>query len=303
MASLKEIKSRILSIKTTRQITSAMKMISSAKLHKAQKDISDLYPYHLKLNQILCNLIEYETRDEQKWVIPFSTIKEVKKVLLVAVSSNSSLCGAFNTNVAKRLASITAEYQEKGVKVAVMPVGKIIKEHLPQNVEVLKDDFNGFVDKPSYDVIMKYADSMAYSFDNGDYDKIEFIYHHFKSSASQVLIRETYLPFIQKEIPLLSVGEDVGSMKEHKPDYEVNYLIEPDRQTLIKAIVDKVIRFKLYTVFMDSIASEHAARTIAMQVATDNADQLLQELNIQYNKSRQQSITNELLDIIGGSVE
>ena len=303
MISLKEIKTRIQSVNSTRQITSAMKMVSSAKLHKAQKIINDFYLYEEKLNQILTNFLEFELReDENHSFTPFSEEREVKKVTIVAISSNNSLCGAFNSHIIKSLEKTIEAYSCLGSEnIHVIPVGKKISEYAKRLPNVYSESLDGFVHKPKYEPIANFADFLSKQFLEAATDRVELIYHHFKTAGTQLLMRETYLPFhIESAIQLVKESADE---ENNNPRYLTNYLIEPDPQELIDELIPKVIRLKLYTVLLDSLAAEHAARSIAMQIATENADVLLQSLKVQYNKSRQQVITNELLDIIGGSVQ
>lgn len=289
MASLKEIKSRIQSVKSTQKITSAMKMVSSAKLRKAQKQIESFYPYEQKLTHILNNFLSAE---EENTSI-FAEQRDVKRVAIVAFSSNSSLCGSFNSNVAKKLTAAVENYKHLGKEnILIFPIGKKISQSVKKLGFSVDEIFDEMADKPSYKASQELANRLMDMFLNNEVDKVEFIYHHFKSKSSQVLEENTFLPI---ELDKLAETDDV------KTKLIPNYLVEPDRKTIINELIPKVIRLKLFTALLDSAASEHAARTIAMQIATDNADDLLQELNLQYNKSRQQAITNELLDIIGGS--
>ena len=299
MISLKEVKTRIQSVSSTRQITSAMKMVSSAKLHKAQKTIGDFYLYQTKLNQILHHFLEFEHREEGNHsFIPFSDERELKKVTIVAVSSNNSLCGAFNSHVIKALETTIEEYAYLGEEnIQVIPIGKKVCDYARRFPNVYEKSLDEFVNKPTYAAIASFADVLSNRFLKGETDRVEIIYQHFKSAATQLLTRETYLPFhIEKNHdPVDEDSQDV--------DYHINYIIEPNPQELIDELIPKVIRLKLFTVILDSMAAEHAARTVAMQIATENADILLQSLKVQYNKSRQQVITNELLDIIGGTIQ
>jgi F-type H+-transporting ATPase subunit gamma len=299
MITLKEVKTRIQSVGSTRQITSAMKMVSSAKLHKAQKTIGDFYLYQTKLNQILKNFLAYEIHEIANHSLsPFSEEREIKKVTIVAFSSNNSLCGSFNANVIKKLEKTMEEYASLGAEnMHVIPIGKKVRDYAKRFPNVYDQPLDEFVQKPVYGTIAGFADRLVRQFVDGETDRVEFIYQHFKSVANQVLTRETYLPFpIEREAP--SSDEEIGDL-----GYQVNYIIEPGPQELIDELIPKIIRLKLYTVLLDSMAAEHAARTVAMQIATENADILLQSLKVQYNKSRQQVITNELLDIIGGAVQ
>jgi len=284
MASLKEIKSRIQSVKSTQKITSAMKMVSSAKLRKAQKTIENLFPYEQKLNGLLNNFLSAEEDN----VSVYAETREVKRVAIVVFSSNSSLCGSFNTNVSKRLSQTIDKYRTLGVEnILVYPVGKKVAKASRKTGFEPQSNFDSMADKPSYSAALTLADDIMSMFKNKDIDCVELIYHHFKSKSTQVMIEETYLPIQLKPAEKGTVAPD--------------YIVEPDRETIMSELIPKVLRLKIYTALLDSNASEHAARTMAMQTATDNASDLLQDLSLQYNKSRQQAITNELLDIIGGS--
>ena len=284
MASLKEIKSRIQSVKSTQKITSAMKMVSSAKLRKAQKTIENLFPYEQKLNGLLNNFLSAEEDN----VSVYAETREIKRVAIVVFSSNSSLCGSFNTNVSKRLTQTIDKYRALGVEnILIYPVGKKVAKASRKTGFEPQSNFDSMADKPSYSAALTLADDIMNMFKNKDIDCVELIYHHFKSKSTQVMIEETYLPIQLKPAEKGTVAPD--------------YIVEPDRETIMSELIPKVLRLKIYTALLDSNASEHAARTMAMQTATDNASDLLQDLSLQYNKSRQQAITNELLDIIGGS--
>ena len=286
MASLKEIKSRIQSVRSTQKITSAMKMVSSSKLRKAQKQIESFYPYEQKLTQILTNFLSAE--EESSSV--YADVKEVKRVAIVAFSSNSSLAGSFNSNVIKRLTAAVNEYNYLGKEnILIFPIGKKIAQAVKKMGFSVPEHFEEMAEKPTYQAVQKLANRLMAMFVEHQVDKVDLIYHRFKSKSSQLLIQETYLPVS------LHLAEEEQSI------IHANYLVEPNRADIVSELIPKVLRLKLYTALLDSVASEHAARTIAMQIATDNADDLLQELNLQYNKSRHQAITNALLDIIGGS--
>lgn len=286
MATLKEIKSRIQSVQSTQKITSAMKMVSSAKLRKAQKQIENFYPYEQKLYQILTNFL---SSDEDNSTI-FAENRDIKRVAILALSSNSNLCGSFNSNVAKKLAATIESYKDLGKEnILVVPIGKKISQAVKKMGFPIENNFDSLSDKPDYKTAQELADNLMEMFRSQKVDKVEIIYHQFKSRSSQLLINDTILP----------VSLDLREEK-HSGLQQI-YIVEPDRKVIMTDLIPKVIQLKLYTALLDSNASEHAARTIAMQIATDNADDLLQELNLQYNKSRQQAITNELLDIIGGS--
>jgi len=284
MASLKEIKTRIHSVKSTQKITSAMKMVSSAKLRKAQKTIENLLPYEARLNLLLNNFLS----SDEDAASSYAEQRDVKRVAIVVFSSNSSLCGGFNTNVAKRLTLKIANYQALGYQnILVFPVGKKVTKVCRKIGIEPQGDFEMMADKPSYSLSQELAEQIINLFISKEVDKVELIYHHFKSKSSQVLTDEILLP-----IPVTP---------SEKGAVVLNYIVEPDQFSILDRLIPTVLRLKIYTALLDSNASEHAARTMAMQIATDNADDILQELSLLYNKSRQQAITNELLDILGGS--
>ena len=289
MASLKEVKTRINSVQSTRKITSAMKMVASAKLHKAQGAIENMLPYQRKLNKILTNFLSADLPVES----PFCVERPVKRVAIVAFSSNSSLCGAFNANVLKMFLQTVGEYRELGQdNILIYPVGKKIEEAVKKLGFFPQGSYQKLAGKPSYDEAAALAKLLMELFLEKNIDRVELIYHHFKSMGVQELLRERYLP-----IDLSAVQND-----EERGGVVNDYIIEPSAAQLIADLIPQVLSQKIFTAALDSNASEHAARTLAMQIATDNANELIQELTKQYNKTRQQAITNELLDIVGGSM-
>lgn len=298
MASLKEVKTRINSVKSTRKITSAMKMVASAKLHKAQGAIENMLPYERKLNKILTNFLSADLPVES----PYIKAREVKRVAIVAFSSNTSLCGAFNANVIKMLLQTVGEFRTLGQdNILIFPVGKKVDEAVKRLGFQPQETSPTLSDKPSYQEASELAHRLMKMYVSGEIDRVELIYHHFKSMGVQILLRETYLP-----IDLTRVVDEEEKQKEEEVqggDIANDYIIEPSAEELIANLIPTVLSQKLFTAAVDSNASEHAARTLAMQVATDNANELIQDLTKQYNKSRQQAITNELLDIVGGSMQ
>ena len=289
MASLKEVKGRIATVNNTRKITSAMKMVASAKLHKAQGAITNMLPYERRLHGLLTNLLSGGD------ILSWNTPREVKRVVLVVFSSNSSLCGGFNANVIKHACAWLDEHKALGIEnILVYPVGKKVADALLKQGYSVQGDYQHMADKPSFAEASVLAQQLMDMFEKGEVDRVELLYNHFKSTASQILTHEVYLPF-------LSSHEEKLSDEESRTE-EIDYILEPSREELLTMLLPKVLRMKLYTALLDSNASEHAARTMAMQIATDNADELLQELTLMYNKTRQQAITNELLDIVGGSM-
>lgn len=319
MPSLKEIKGRIASVNSTRKITSAMKMVASSKLHHAQQMIENMLPYENMLERILRSFLASEADAHTV----FSEVRPVKHVAFVVYSSNSSLCGGFNANVTKMLHAAVEEYSALGKEnILVYPVGRKIAEQVQKMGLKSAGDFTELADKPNVAQCIDIARELGEKFLKGEIDRIELIYHHFKSAGSQILQRKTFLPIDVNE----AIGQDNDRDLSHKtvtPEMQEylrknakeeekkkieskplndNFIVEPDMDTVLKTLIPKLAHLMLYTALLDSNASEHAARMVAMQTATDNADELLRVLNLQYNKSRQQAITNELLDIVGGSV-
>lgn len=296
MASLKEVKNRINSVKSTRQITSAMKMVASAKLHKAQGRILNMYPYQQKLNEILTNFLGTDIVVES----PYIETRPVSKVAIVVFSSNSSLCGAFNANVVKKFEQTVEEYRSLGKEnILIYPVGRKIEETVRKMGYATQGSYQVMANKPNYQEAYQLADELMKAFAEGKVDRIVLVYHHFKSTGSQILLSENYLP-----LDLQQMAADVAMHPDRKHmGFNNDYIVEPSVGELIAGLLPKVLSQKIFTVLQDSNASEHAARMMAMQTATDNANELIQDLTLQYNKTRQQAITNELLDIIGGSLK
>ena len=298
MASLKEVKTRINSVKSTRKITSAMKMVASAKLHKAQGAIDNMLPYQKKLNKILTNFLSADLPIES----PYVQEREVKRVAIVVFSSNTSLCGAFNANVIKMMMQTIGEFRTLGQdNILIFPVGKKVDEAAKRMGFKPQEVSPTLSDKPTYQEAAELAHRLMDLYVAGEVDRVEIIYHHFKSMGVQILLRETYLPINLTNV----VSEEDRENEEEVQENEIanDYIIEPNAEELIASLIPTVLSQKIFTAAVDSNASEHAARTLAMQVATDNANELIQDLTKQYNKSRQQAITNELLDIVGGSMK
>ena len=298
MASLKEVKTRINSVKSTRKITSAMKMVASAKLHKAQGAIENMLPYQKKLNKILTNFLSADLPIES----PYVQEREVKRVAIVVFSSNTSLCGAFNANVIKMMMQTIGEFRTLGQdNILIFPIGKKVDEAVIRMGFKPQETSPTLSDKPTYQEAAELAHRLMDMYVAGEVDRVEIIYHHFKSMGVQILLRETYLPIDMTNV----VSEEDSMNKEEVEEHEIanDYIIEPNAEELIASLIPTVLSQKIFTAAVDSNASEHAARTLAMQVATDNANELIQDLTKQYNKSRQQAITNELLDIVGGTMK
>lgn len=290
MASLKEIKTRITSVKSTKKITSAMKMIASSKLHKAQAAISNFLPYQAKLDAILTNLLSSDTSYDS----PFTQTRDVKKVAIVAFASNSSLCGAYNANVVKEFNATYNRYKALGKdNILIYPIGKKIADAVKKQGLVSQGDYKEMADKPSYVMVQDLAKDLIKKYIDREIDEVVLIYHHFISTGSQKLINVLFLPF-----DLSHAQSDEAATKN---TVQTDYILEPSKEEILESLIPTVLYSRLYAALLDANASEHAARTMAMQIASDNADELVQDLIIQYNKSRQQAVTNQLLDIIGGA--
>lgn len=287
MPSLKEVRNRIVSVNSTKQITAAMKMVSAAKLRRAQDAIVRMRPYAEKLQTILSNVSA--SLDGNEGI--YSQQREVKKVLLVAIVSNRGLAGAFNTQVFRSIRRVAQEHEAQGRTVHVLPLGKkamdayrrtkYFSADLPTDGASLYDGLNFDKVAPKAELIMKL-------FADGVYDQVVLVYNKFKNAAVQVLTEEQYLPIAPP-----AKAEVKGAKTDH--------IMEPDRATIVQEIIPKSLKIQLYKALLDSHASEHGARMTAMHKATDNADALLKSLKLTYNKARQASITNEILEIVGGA--
>ncbi len=320
MPSLKEIKGRIASVNSTRKITSAMKMVASSKLHHAQVAIQNMLPYETMLEHILKSFLAAEAEAQTV----YDQERPVKRVALVVFSSNSSLCGGFNANVIKLMQRTVDAYTEElgQGSVEVYAIGRKVNEKARKLGYDVKGEYASLIDHPSVQPCIDMAMELGSKFLAGDIDRVELIYHHFKSAGSQILTNKTFLPIdIESELErdherdltsniATKKAQDYLKKNRRKKEAENedvkplndNFIVEPNMDTLLSQLIPKLAHLMLYTALLDSVASEHAARMVAMQTATDNADELLRQLNLQYNKSRQQAITSELLDIVGGTV-
>ena len=281
MANLKEIRNRITSVSSTMQITSAMKMVSAAKLKKAQDAITAMRPYAEKLTELLQSLsatLEGEVGGE------FTSQREVKKVLVVVVTSNRGLCGAFNTNVVKQAKVIADSYP--GKQVDIFAIGKKGGDVLRKTHSVIAQE-NAIYDDLTFDNAAAIADELTLKFTSGEYDKIEVVYNQFKNAATQIVQAEQFLP-------LAPVQSDVATSTG-------DYIFEPSKEEIVLTLIPKSLKTQLYKAIRDSFASEHGARMTAMHKATDNATELRDQLKLTYNKARQAAITNEILEIVGGA--
>lgn len=296
-------------------------MVASSKLHHAQTAIENMLPYENMLEHILKTFLVSAPDVE----LPFDQERPVKKVALIVFSSNSSLCGGFNANIIKTMLHAIDEYRKQGLTnddIIIYPIGRKVEEKVRKLGLRSAGSFVHLADKPNSAQCRDISVEAGTMFLEGKVDKVELIYHHFKSAGSQVLTRRTFLPIDLHDDVGADNDRDLSSNLATKKSQEYlknrnkqeeereqatikplndNFLVEPDLKTVLTELVPKELHLMVYTALLDSNASEHAARMVAMQTATDNADELLRELNLQYNKSRQAAITSELLDIVGGS--
>lgn len=356
MPSLKEIKGRINSISSTLAITSAMKMVAAAKLQKAQMAIQNMLPYERRLYSMLVDLMgamnisaaaseDGSVRGSESAERGFDQSgdrlslsnrhdlagmdgayslmaqREERKVAIVAFASNSSLCGAFNSNVIREATAVINEYRASGLgdaDITVYSVGRKMAEAMKKLGFPSPADFTKMSDSPSYDAASALAQELFDGFVSGRFDKVELVYNHYKSTSSQPTTRQTYLPLSLADATAdIQVGKITDSasepyadkvaepvVRQNSPTTETpDLIVEPSKEELIATLLPKVVRLRVFTTLLDSTAAEHAARTVAMQLATDNGNDLLQELTLEYNKGRQQKITSEILDIVGGSLQ
>lgn len=356
MPSLKEIKGRINSISSTLAITSAMKMVAAAKLQKAQMAIQNMLPYERRLYSMLVDLmgamnisaaasedgsvrgsgsaergfdqsgdrLSLSNRHDlagMDGAYSLMAQREVRKVAIVAFASNSSLCGAFNSNVIREATAVINEYRASGLGdagITVYSVGRKMAEAMKKLGFPSPADFTKMSDSPSYDAASALAQELFDGFVSGRFDKVELVYNHYKSTSSQPTTRQTYLPLSLADATAdIQVGKITDSaaepytdkvaepvVRQNSPTTETpDLIVEPSKEELIATLLPKVVRLRVFTTLLDSTAAEHAARTVAMQLATDNGNDLLQELTLEYNKGRQQKITSEILDIVGGSLQ
>ena len=311
MSSLKEIKTRIGSVKNTLKITSAMKMVASAKLHKAQTAIGNKLPYEQKLHRILAGLLQsdklrkalaeefgFGSKEGRSPIVlqdvamdEIPSKKDADRVALVVFSSNASLCGAFNANIVKKFNDTIDKLFQNGYSaedIDIYAAGKKAADAAVKAGFSLKGDHSDMTEKPTYEKAADLASSLMDDFAGGTVSQVIFLYSHFASTSSQPVVQENYLPLALN---------DYGSARE-----PLDYILEPDAMTLVRELLPKVLLLKMYTVVLDASAAEHAARTVAMQIATDNAQNLISELTLAYNKGRQQEITAEILDLVGGTM-
>ena len=290
MASLKEVRNRIVSVNSTKQITAAMKMVSASKLRRAQDAIIRMRPFAEKLSDVLSNVSASLDGNENK----FAQQREVKNVLFVAIVSNRGLAGAFNTQVFRLIRKAATAAEARGENVHVLSLGKKATDmyrRTPWHASGFPENLAALYDGLSFDKVAPVAEAIMAKFADGEYDRVELFYNKFKNAASQVPTEERYLPI---EPPQTNNEAKVSGMR-------TDYIMEPDRQTIVEEIIPKSLKIQLYKAMLDSFAAEHGARMTAMHKATDNADSLLKDLKLSYNKARQAAITNEILEIVGGA--
>ncbi len=345
MASLKEIKNRIASVSGTLKITSAMKLVASAKLRKAQQAITNMLPYERQLQRILANLLAqssfgsvvaaggaavprpYSAAAEREWTrpgtggAPAGDAARAGRVAIVAFSSNSSLCGAFNANAIRKTLAVIDEYRTSGLSdsdIVVYSVGRKMAEAMRKAGFPSPDDYTKMAESPGYEAASALSQELIDGYSSGRFSKVELVYNHFKSTASQITVREPYLPMTAASAPdgatdgtppvpgrvhSRFAAAEYGLGTAAMPSEPDDMIIEPSPEELLEELLPKVQRLKLYTALLDTNAAEHAARTVAMQTATDNGNELLESLTLEYNKGRQQKITSEILDIVGGTMQ
>ena len=297
MATLKETKSRIESVKGTLKITSAMKLVASSKLRRAQTTIENLLPYELKLRGLMLSLASSSRLSESPLLAggERSDAAQNAPVAVAAVASNSSLCGAFNSNVIRETLHRLSTLKAEGREVVLFCVGRKMADAMKRNgYEVTTGDWSDLVARADYDGCVTLADTLIKGYLEGRYSRVELVYNHFVSSARQEARCETYLP-----LSLDSLGDSSSSSES----VAVDPILEPSPAELFEALLPRALKLNIYTVMLDSQAAEHAARTVAMQMATDNGQQMLSDLTLEYNKARQSKITSEILDIVGGSLQ
>ncbi|KAB8151363.1 ATP synthase F1 subunit gamma [Kordia sp. TARA_039_SRF] len=281
MANLKEIRNRISSVKSTMQITSAMKMVSAAKLKKAQDAITAMRPYANKLTELLQSLSATLDADSGS---KFAAQREVNKVLVVAITSNRGLCGAFNSNIIKQ-SNLLINNVYAGKQVDLVTIGKKGNDILSKSNTII-DNHSEVFDDLTFDNVAEIAQKLMDLFEAGSYDKIEIVYNKFKNAATQIVMTEQFLPIVPME---------------SNDNVQLDYIFEPSKEEIVEELIPKSLKTQLFKAIRDSFASEHGARMTAMHKATDNAAELRDSLTLTYNKARQAAITNEILEIVGGA--
>lgn len=285
MANLKEVRTRIASVSSTQQITSAMKMVSAAKFRRAQNAIIGMRLYAAQLNDIIADI---DTGDGV--ATPYHAQRPAQSVVLVVVTSNKGLCGAFNSNVLKLANQRIAHWRAEGAALRLVCIGKKASEQLSRQKDLKVASYDELLDSPSFDAIATLADTLMADFVDKSIDRVEVVYNQFRNSIAQDLVCEQWLP----------VG--AGGTKERGGRKAGNdYIFEPSKEEILREMIPLTLRSTFYRMILDSLAAEHGARMTAMQKATDNATELLKDLRLSYNKARQAAITNEIIEIVSGS--
>ena len=295
MPSLKEVKTRIGSVKSTRKITNAMKMVASSKLHQAQRAIECMRPYEKRLASIMTRFLSTMEGEVES---VYSETREIRKVALVVISSNSSLCGAFNANIIKEFLKTAEEYKQKGVVVEVFPIGKKIAQAVQKAGYKFQSDNSDVLEHPEYIKAYNIAENFMQRFVNGEIDKVCIISQHFVNTSKQEICNNTFLP-----ISLDDSANSKATAKSSNKGRQLDYIVEPSPASIISSLIPATLHMQIFSAILDSLAAEHASRVVAMQVATDNADDLIEQLTLTYNKTRQQAITSELLDMASGTFQ
>ena len=283
MPNLKEIKSRITSVKSTIQITSAMKMVSAAKLKKAQDAIIQLRPYSNKLTEIMSSVSSASEDSSQN---KYSEVREVSKILLVPITSNRGLCGGFNANIIKKTIEIEKELNSKS-ELTILSIGKKSSEFFKKNKYNVHSTHDDVFQDVNYEDVSKIAELILNDFANEKFDKVILVYNQFKNAATQIVMQEDFLP--------------LNKTQSENRQEAVDYIYEPGKEEILNELIPKSLKTQLFKAILDSNASEHGARMTAMHKATDNATELKNELTLSYNKARQAAITGEILEIVGGA--
>ena len=283
MPNLKEIKSRITSVKSTIQITSAMKMVSAAKLKKAQDAIIQLRPYSNKLTEIMSSVSSASEDSSQN---KYSEVREVSKILLVPITSNRGLCGGFNANIIKKTIEIEKELNTKS-ELTILSIGKKSSEFFKKNKYNVHSTHDDVFQDVNYEDVSKIAELILNDFANEKFDKVILVYNQFKNAATQIVMQEDFLP--------------LNKTQSENSQEAVDYIYEPGKDEILNELIPKSLKTQLFKAILDSNASEHGARMTAMHKATDNATELKNELTLSYNKARQAAITGEILEIVGGA--
>ena len=295
MANLKEVRTRINSVNSTMQITSAMKMVSASKLRKSQSTIVALRPYASKLQEIMQHLSSsLQTSSEGVFAKIHKENPEDEKILLIPVASNKGLCGVFNVNVLRETLRVLHEdfkvQNEKG-NVDILCISKKIEETLKFKKYHIAGNENDLLDNLSYETTLPFAERLMNDFVEEKYDRIIFIYNQFKNAGTQILTKEQFLPIVSEDI-----------VEETKnPVEDIEYIFQPSKEEILNSLIPNSLKLQVYKILLDSFTSEHGARMVSMTKATDNATELLKDLNLSYNKARQGAITNEIIEIVGGA--